>query len=330
MNVNKEELLAALNSASFGLSSGCDPLAPPPLYIFREDRIFTYNDALASSVPFKTGMSFAVPSGEFYKIISKMKDEVIKLDLKENEILILGKRVRAGINLVEVSDLPLDFPNNEDFKELPSNFIQALSGCIFTCSRDQSQLAFSSIHIGKEWIESTDVVRITRFSLDGKMEKDFLLSVKASKELSKLVLNKYTLLEGWVVFRSENGIDYYSRYIDIDYPSLTQFLSKDGIKTKLPPDLRQALDKADIFDDPSKDVYTEFRFSKDSLLVKGTGNVGWFEERLESDYDGEPIVVQTLPKFLMEVIPLIDEVYVSKDKMIFAGESFVHAICIYG
>ena len=90
MVINRKELLENLKMAMPGIETGTAKLQGADTFVFKDGKIFTYNDTISVSVPInqtdliEENIEGAVSAEEFYNIISKLPVEEIKFAVGEN------------------------------------------------------------------------------------------------------------------------------------------------------------------------------------------------------------------------------------------------------
>ena len=220
MKYNREQLLKILKLVAPALASK-EIIEQSTSFVFVADQVVAYNDEIAVSHPLKVGLSGAVKAEEFLKLLGKLKDEEVELDTTENELLVKGKRSRAGITLEATISLPLDIIQEPSrWNSLPEGFLEALAFCHFSASKDMAKPVLTCLHVEGEMVESCDNFRLTRHRLGKRVREGFLLPASVAKILVGYAPKEYGLTGGWVHFRNADAVVFSARIFEGEYPSL--------------------------------------------------------------------------------------------------------------
>ena len=86
--MDKNEFLKVLELIKPGLS--VNPiLEQSEMVMFEPDRVFSYNDEIAISCPFETGLSGAIRSTELLKLLKKLKGDELETKKVDDEFQLL-------------------------------------------------------------------------------------------------------------------------------------------------------------------------------------------------------------------------------------------------
>ena len=110
--INRKNLLNSLTKVKSGLVQN-EIIEQTNSFIFKNGKVFTYNDEVCLSDNIDLDTEGVVPSKEFLHFISKVKKDEIEYEVKENELRLKAGRSRVGIVLDPEIKLPID-----DFKEI--------------------------------------------------------------------------------------------------------------------------------------------------------------------------------------------------------------------
>jgi DNA polymerase III sliding clamp (beta) subunit (PCNA family) len=335
--MNRKDLLQALNRVAPGLSSK-ESVEQSDCYIFMGDRVVTFNDELAVSFPFDTGIEGAINAKKFYDIMLKLKDKDIGLKINENELQIKAKKSRGGIRVYEHSLLfAEEFRAEKQWIPIPHGFEEALKFCIFTVSKDENMGILMGVHVSQHYIESTDNYRVSRrFYQDLEMPfDDFVIPAASAIQLCKYELAEIYVDEAWAHFRTSGNTEISCRILYADYPNLDRFLKEfKGKEIELPDDFAGVVSRAGVFSEVDREVsVSKVRVSlqKETLKIRGEDDIGWFEGEADIEYDGDPIEFYSSPQHLIELFGVSHQILIGKSLIRFEHEGdFIYVTAMIG
>ena len=337
MLINREELLNNLTKLNVGLSSKAI-VEQTTHYLFTKDFISTYSGENCVIVPFKTGLECTIQADEFYKLISKIKQDKINLKLNENKIQIKAKGVNSELVVSTESDLYEIIENlqiekyKKKAKQIPEDFIEAINLCSFSASKDMTNMVLTCININKDYIVSSDDLRISRYKLKNKFEDNFLLPVKSAIELVKFNPVKYALSESWIYFFTEDDVVFCSRIVSDEYPNVDEFFDFEGEKITFPENIVNSIDLASVMSEADFEIDKKIKIEIDGTTIKckGEGDIGWVESVTESEMNLEAKISFSInPIFFAKIANKSTKVKISKDKALFIMDNFEHLIALY-
>lgn len=309
MKISKKELINALDVIKPGLSNSEDTIDQSTSFAFIEDHIVTYNDSISISYPFETGITGAISAKELYNFLNKLSDskDQIEIKMKKREIIInAGKEGKAGIKIDKEVKLPLDELSGKDkYKKIPSTLITGLNFCSFSTSKDNSKPLITCVHVKGDIVESTDNYRATRFIIDKKVTKEFLIPAKSVKFLNQFDAKSYAVSKSWVKFKSKEGAIFACRVFSQEYPDISGIMEVKGKKVKFPMIIKEAIERAAIFCEKEKSLSSpmiEVSLKKNIITIKGEGDIGWFKESTKTKYKGEEFSFNIASDFLLDML----------------------------
>ena len=322
--MNRKELLEALSAVRPGLASK-EIVEQSCSFVFDGGMVCTYNDEIAVSHPVPEGISGAVRAGELFSLLSKFPDEEIGVEVTEAELVVSGKKRKAGIALQSKIKIPLDTLKAEkDWKPLPEGFGDALEFCGMSVGQVMTKPLLTCIHVKGDRVESCDNHRIGRWTLAQSVSDELLIMGTAAKRLLSYKVMEYAVSKEWVHFRNEEQAVFSIRVFEGQYPDLSKFLAVEGFKLELPSKLPEILERAEVMMEEI-DGTAEITLAEKHLMVRTRGPVGWFEENTRVRYNGESVAFSIPPKFLREISGRLRSVEVCGGLLKFQGENFVYA-----
>jgi DNA polymerase III sliding clamp (beta) subunit (PCNA family) len=324
--IARQTLVDALSLLRPGLSNK-DIIEAGKCFSFHDDRIVTYNGFLSVCVPLQTAMQGAIQAEEFYKLLDKVKTDELELTLEGNELRVKAGKVRAGLRISSQVSTPQE--PQSDFQELPPGFLEALNFCQFSASRDMTQPHLTCIHIQDQFVTSSDNYRITEMWMDQVSPYNFLLPADTVQYLSRYNLTHIALDPSWVHFMNEETGVMFSCLLKAGQPmEVAKHFEVEGQVVHLPDELADALDRTKIMveGDSILDLKIRLQLESGKLICRGEKAIGWVEEEMAIDYQGEPVTMLVNPLFLADILGRTREMMVSDKVCMFWGENFRHVM----
>jgi DNA polymerase III sliding clamp (beta) subunit (PCNA family) len=332
MKTSRKNLLEVLTSVLPGLAAK-EEVEQSTSFVFKDGRVYTFNDEVAVSCPTDLDIEGAVQGKELYALLNKLTAEEVDVTVKENQLRVKAGRSNSGITLEEEVTMPLDEipqPQEEDWKKIPVGLLEGIAFTLFSCSREASMPVLTNVHVAKGVVESCDGYRATRYE-GKKIKKSFLIPASSAQQLIKYKdISKYAVMDGWAVFGTKEGLIFSCRVFEEKYPELDSFFDFEGFEIKFPEKIADVLDKASIFMDTSDDLGERVTISlqKKKMIVRGEGQKGWFEEEVPTKYKGDEVQFVVNPAFLKQAIATLDHVLVGESRLKFVGENFSHIVAL--
>lgn len=331
MKVNRKELLASLESVKPGLASK-EILEQSSAFVFKEGRVYTYNDLIAVSHPCPKGLSGAVQSKELHALLTRSTDDELEVEVSEAELLISGKRNKASIALQAEIMLPLAEINcKKTWAALPAEFAAAVKFVLFSAGNDITKPWSTGVHISAGAVETCDNLRLTQHTLTGKYLKgnDLLIPASACVDLVRYVPTHFAVDEQWMHFMNKAGTEFSCRTIADQFPDLAPFVDRKwAYKIEFHADTSAILDRASVFleGDNKTDPTVRMKIAGGAMVISSRGNAGWFEEKVRVRATKENFEFIINPQALKDMLPLLKDCELSDDGAVlkFAGENFVH------
>lgn len=340
-DINKKELLSKLDKVRPGLANN-DLIQGTDSFLFTKKEIITFNDEVCNRVPYETKFKGSVLAEPFYKSVQKMKadkDGLINIKEKNNELLIKSNKARAGIQINPKGTLPIeelgDFPEEEDFKNIPDDFITGISMASFCASKDISTPILSCVFINENKIKSTDSFRAFYYEMNTKMPS-FLFPVQNIPVLKKYNIQKYCLGNNWIHFKTKEKDNISIRcYPSEEFPDIEGLFKSKGNKFKFPDTMSEMLDKAIIFCNGTFDIdnIVNVKISGKKLIVSSQSEIGWFKESTivhglkengKKRKEKIDLNFETNPTFLKQILGEYNFCLLCKDdsRIIFKGDNW--------
>lgn len=333
MLIKRQELMAALEEVKPGLANK-DIIAQSTSFVFNGDSITTFNDEISVFKPFQSGFEGAVRANELYSLLGKIKDEEIDVQVEGSELIVKGKRSKAGIRLEADIQLPIDEVDIEhvDFIDLPENFIKAISIASYCAAKDLSKPHLTCVCINEGEVIASDNFRIIMVDFTGSLDSDqILLPASVVKFLAKYDVKKLSHSPGWIHFHADDGLIFSARVLAGDYPQVEQYFKIKGHELQFPGGMIEILDRAGVFTVGSTNGdFVSIAVEDRTMTIKGEGDYGWLQETANCRYKGGKIEFQVDPSFLRDILKDLRKCIVGDGTLLFEGENFKHIVSLVG
>ncbi len=330
MRVNREELLRCLESVSAGLSQQ-EVIEQSSCFVFENGLVTTFNDEVTVSTKAPVlGIVGAVPSQPLLNLLSRLAEDELDIESTEQEMLVKGKGRRASIRIE--SDIALSVESvsvPSEWKPLDPNFGEAVGIVQLCASKDDSSFVLTCVHITPNFVEACDNLQLARYPIKTGMEESCLVRRDALAAMQGLGMTEIGYTDSWLSFRNDAGLVLSCRRWVEDYDDLTDILEVNGAKAVLPPGLVEAVSKAEVFSSvgsDSNEVRIELKENK--LRLRGEGSFGWYEERKQVQYTGEPISFLISPELLGKIVKLTNECVIVPGRLKIDAGKFVYVACL--
>lgn len=335
MRVKKTELLDALRAIKPAIASK-EIIDQSTHFVFQKGEVRSYDDRVSINSEFDyDGPSFAIKADEFLKLVSSLTSEEIELNLGDNNKLKLkcGK-TKATLNIDHEVKLPdIDLPQDNDWIDLPSDFVSSLKFSLFSVGKNASKPALTCICIENDTIWSSDNDRLTKTQMESAISEPngMLIPGEAAKKLIPYAPNGYCIHKNWIHFINDFNVIFSCRRVNVEYPDLEHFLKIKGSTVKLPETIIHSIERASImsFGDFETDRFITVTAGGKKLLIKGKGPLGSIEETLKVKFDDE-FAFNIHPQHFVEILQLMNELTVSEkgNSILFKGLKFSHVISL--
>jgi len=299
-------------------------------FIFKDDTMIAFDGDICISHPLEGfGVEGSVFADDFYKLISKMKGDNLRIEREDNEILLKAGRMRAGIRVRAEIDLPLNsFKSKRKWKSVPKDFIEAMRIVVGSCSKDMTEPIMTGIHLNEDgFVEGTDGYQITRYEFQNKLPIRTTL-IRYDLVAKIVTLNPIKVSDsdpGWIHFTNEEGSVVSCRIFDeTKFPNTKKVLDFEGLELDLPKTLLDAIERSEIFAkrDFSWSDAIDFTLAKNRIIVHSDSETGWFEETLNVRYSGEEVNFGVTPYLLKNVLKSTTSCILGDDRIKFNGEQW--------
>lgn len=336
--ISREALLSILESVQPGLAQR-EIVEQGSCFVFmgEDGRVWTYNDEIACSCESPLNITGAVQAQPLLDVLRKMNEETIKFKVADGELIITGAMKQVGVRMEAEVLLPvadIELPSDDDWKELPKKFCEAI-GLVERCAaRDESTFALACVHIHPKHIEAYDNIQMGRYKLKMPVSEHILIRRNSIKHIYQLGVHEMAETRSWIHFRNPNGLVFSCRKtlmseLDsasaLDVDSIVNF---SGQVTAFPKGLTAATERAQVFSATNSDgnlVTVELKNQK--LRIKGRGVNGWYMEVTSCAYDGAECSFMIDPE-LLRLLTQYEQCEITEGRMKVEVGKFVYVTCL--
>jgi DNA polymerase III sliding clamp (beta) subunit (PCNA family) len=339
MQINRQELLSALERTMPGLAQKKDFIESYMNFSFDDNRIVTYNESVAVSVPIETGFTCSVPAKEFHNIIKKLNTPELDIDLDGGQLKIHGPNTKAAIHVLQDDKIKTATQSLLDlvaWKPLPSDFQDGVEQC--GISTDMSSLMpwMKTLNIKGNQILSADSHRISQFifkePLDDNLHEELHIPFNSISGSIGQKFVEYYITKDWFHMRAEDGLVYSAKLMDLEtVPDMEKYFDVTGDDFVLPEDSAKVIDLVAVMSEDAKGTTKWVKISITSKKVtfrcerQGTG---WIEQELVTDYVGLPISFMLNPISAENILKYTRNVTISDKYCIFKHNNFQHIVAL--
>lgn len=327
MLTNRKNFLTALNKVLPGIAQK-EVIEHSHCFLFSDGRVGAYNDEICVSTSYDLGTTCAIPHREILNLLNKTKDEEITIEPKETELMIKGEKFRSGITLIKEIAIPTEFLNVDvKFKKLPTDFLQGLGICIFSCAKDN---IFSNIHCKGNIVESCDNYRATRYKMKTKVADDLLVPATAARHLIKNAVISYGIKDGWLHFKDKEDMVFSCRLAKDRYLSLDEFMKIKGIKVTMPTVLTEIIGRSEVFslDESGHELIDVIVVGK-KVIVGSRNDQGWIKETATiKGEQAKKMKFSINPKIFTEILKITNRAILGPTSILFKAKGFDHIVLL--
>lgn len=332
MQIVRRELLKILESVSPGLSKK-ELAEHSNCFMFLEGEVASFNEEIfvrnSCTVPF----SGAVPAAPLLAMLGKMPDDKIDVKQFEGKIAIKGKGRRSVIKMIGEAALPVEEIERPDkFEKVPEGLIDALNMCASCCGKRDDYFVLTCVYVGADCVQASDDHQAICCSVKTGIEGNVLIRRESAESICAIGADEWSRSSEWLHFRTKNGPVLSCRCYSDAYPDFRSCMEMKGKNVKLPKQIGESVDRAQVFSSEEGIVQNQIRvmLSEGRLSVKGEGASGFYEERTKMEYSGPDISFLIEPKLLMEIVKRSDSCTISKEKIKVETPQFVYLACMFG
>lgn len=343
MKVNREELLGCLMKLRPGLARR-EIIEQQSHFIFTGRNIVTYNGQLSISHPFDSPeIRTSVKAEDLYKCLNQMKGESVWLKQKDDMLEVKGSTSHGEFSTLAEEVVWEEIQSLEEkmtaWEPFPQDAYQALSLCMFSCSRDASEGMSMCVAVMDDMVLSSDRRRVSVYELGSKLNT-FLLVGTDVAELVKFNVTEYCMSEGWVHFKDAEGVTIsITPWASIDYPKDLLLQSFDDFHKNHPrapsielpsQGIADAVNLVTVMvDDQVQAIERSIKMTIEGgeILLEGRKARGVMREKVVGvEYNGDPISFHIHPDFILQILDKATTFRVGVNEGLFISGNFAHLL----
>ena len=317
MKVDRKLLLEQLESVRPGLAAK-DITEQSTYFIFKDKKVMTYNDEIfcsqESCLPF-VGAVIAVP---LLSLVQKIKEDKLEINFKDKKVTVKGKKKQAGIRMETKISAPIESVESPSkWKKLPEDFAEAISIVQHCTSTDKTKFALTCIQLQSTCIEACDGYRAARYKIKMNLKSPVLIRKESLKHIISLEMAYFSKTKNWIHFRNASGLVLSCRLWIEDFPDISKMLKVKGTPIVFPKGLKDAVDKATIFSaENASDSQTIVSLSTNKIMIKGTGDFGYYKEVKKAKYKGKNFSFGISPELLTDLLKRSKSCQVTSERLL--------------
>ncbi len=318
MKVQTEKLAALVAEASVGTSS-YEVSEQSVHIIFHEGKIHSFNgDVLFSAdCPFDLG-TIIVSQKDLAAILNKIPDEEIEVTTNKANLIIKGKRKRAGLSFVNEVLAPIHEVTQAlgKWQRLPDTMRLSMMRAAETCGRDHSKPASTLVHMGPNVIEGSDTFRLYHDSRETGLKQEVLMPSQALAVVLPKKPIKINVGDGWVHFRSRTKAIISVRMVTIDYPDTTEILKvKDGSRVTFPSSLAAVVTRAATMGELGFDARVNVAITDGRIEVTAKKASSWYKEVGKTSYTGQDVSFSVHPQVILSMLSQTQKAIIGRGRL---------------
>ncbi len=329
MKHDREELLRKLEAVAPGLAVK-EAVEQSSCFVFQKKRVITFNDEIACSTACDIGFEGAVAARPLIDLLAKLAEKEVDLEATDTELIVKGKRRRAGITREASITLPVGVVEPPvKWVEIDPEFTDAIGVVQHCAGKDPNNFALTCIHVTPDHVEACDNFQICRYPIATGVAAPCLVKRDSIKHIAGLGMTEVSETKTWIHYRNPSELVFSVRREVSDFQDLSKILDMDGTPTTLPGGLAEAVAKAEIFSAQNAEnnvVIVELR--ADQLRIRGVGVSGWYEERKEVKWRGDPFSFTIDPKLLLEIVSRANDCIITPGRLKIDGGKFTYVTCL--
>ncbi|BBJ28334.1 DNA polymerase III subunit beta [Athalassotoga saccharophila] len=325
--LNREILSSYLDSLSRAVASRpIRPILNGVHFDLKDGLTLTATDmefTVRSKIPdVKGDKSFVVDAKTINEIVKSLPDKEVKFSIDGQKLEILSGKSKFQIFIQDGAEFPdVKVPSDGiEFSMKRTQLYSMLERVAFSAATDENMKNLNGVYIeienGISRAVAVDGFRmaLVEGKIDEKIEINFLLSLRAVKELLRVL--SLTNVEDvnlkfenrQISFEFDNMI-FICKIVDAEFPNYKRVIP-DEFKTKIIVDrneLRSAVRRVSIITRSGSET-VKFNIEKDRMKISSkSADLGEAEEVVDIQMEGEPIMIAFNPNFILDALNHTDE-----------------------
>ena len=294
--INREEFLRTLEGVSSGLAAK-ELVNQATCFVFRGGNVYTFNDEIACRAPVPTAITGAVPATRLLELLRRLSEDSLDLSVEggvppnPGELRLKGAGRRSGITMEAEVLLPIDSietPDATTWRPIGPEVLDAIELAAQCAATESDAFYLKCLHFTPTHIEACDNYKAVRCRVVVPIDGPVLVNAAGGKHLVGCGMSEIAATRNWLHFRNPTGLCISCRlYREAYSVPMEQLVALQGIPARLPTGLVEAVEKATVFSEAGDDV--GFDLKPGGVRIRTKSVDGWYEERQEVEYTGEPV-----------------------------------------
>lgn len=330
VQTEKTKMVDAMRAVMPGVEKGTSGIEGANLFLFKDNRLFTYNGVTSVSVPFEMGgAKFGVKAADIFAFVSKLDNLLVNIDLvmdkddpaKIKSVKVTSGRAKANFALADTSEIEkyLEGIAFEAGKPCPENFAEAFALTTIKNNIYAEMKCVVTTKIGdKTFLAASDKRRISVHELNGEME-EFKVDDDVLADALKLGNPKtYAIVGPWLHLGFDGDVTFSCIRQDLSQFNVPQMLAAmdrlytiaPAVEGKLPKALPEAIARVSALADVANantGLTARLTFTPEGITAytekRGSGNaeelVPW-DADVKFANDGEAVCTWVSINILLE------------------------------
>lgn len=220
--------------------------------IFSDSLLSAYNGKIAISTPIDFELDCSVPAEDMLKVIKSVDSKEVTLSVENDLLYVHSSDMRATISTEVEEAAALTAIGNFDLydllnckgKDIPDNFIQGLSICQYSASRNADDVNnLNCIFVNGHDIWAGDGYRATIYNLNGRMST-VMIPLSSAVELTKFDPVSYSITQGWMHLIDDKDTVFSLRVVEGDYPDIVEIINKfsPNVSIEFPNEMKDVVE----------------------------------------------------------------------------------------
>lgn len=334
--LDRVKLIQTLSGVVAGLSMRNENIEQSMCFVFKDDKVITFNEEIMCMAKCKIGFEGAVPAAPFLNLLARMNDESVDIGTSGDNVVVKGKRKKAVI----LFDLKVTLPVKQvedpgHWKKVPENFPEAIATVVDCCSNHDLKFELTCVHITPKFVEASDNIQCARAEVGLNIKKDFLVKSDAARQLISRKLVEFSESDNWLHFKDDSGCMISCRRYVEKYPNYDSVFKPDGlVPFKIPSGLKEAVDRASVFTAALESAtagrqLVDVSIGEGMLTLSGAGTSGRYSEEQKIKYKGKTLAFAVSPAVLKSVAAQKNKASLNSQKLVVDGDGWRMVFCLF-
>jgi len=351
--MKRSELVKALESVMVGVEKSGNSFMMD-FVAFDTDWVRSFKDEIAVSYPFPVGIQAAIKANEVFKILSKMEEEDVTLEVgKEgNSVEVKDGKTTLTLNALQkesfkniINRASSLITNDLEWFYLPKEFKKGLGLCTLDVKKGKSLEKMAGVHIEGNLVISTDSYRVSTFLMDEGVSIPFTIPTETAKQILGIPVDLTTisLTPAWVHLSNESGVIFSARLLSDIYPVdkvkgafATMKFDPSGDFFTFPEGIDKALERAEIMADVGEDIthlsQVDLSYENGKMVLTGSREIGAIREEIvwNEKHIPEGLRINMVPEYLKRILGITKKFQISPTKkgIILFSDKFQHLMVV--